>query len=722
MKTARPLSVQALFVVGLIFAGLQAQNVGIGTATPHPSARLHISDNARGLLIPNVALTATNAHGPVTSPATSLLVYNTATTTGPTAVSPGFYYWDGNQNRWVRLMDMSKDGPAWLLTGNAGTDPAVNFIGTTDAQPLAIRTNNTEQIRVTANGRVGIGTTTPGAKLEVAGAIKVPQEGTLIFNDPNEAGTPGWDRFRIRYDDNFYGTYLDALIIEKTDYNHADPDGGISFVNTGSDGVVEPALTIRGNGNVGIGTTNPAAKLDVYGGSGTYIRVSGAMPAGDGNQGLVGYELRNSSTDDYWRMYLADPDGGFGVTSRAFEIWEYPANLGTGGCCRPRLRIMSSDGLANPTEVVINSGGNVGIGTTAPYSGYKLHVAGNVGIGDTPGWGAPGMLFDYIDGGTGEFRFRGARWDEIFRWGHTANGYNWVPTMELSGNVLSLYDNNSAPGSISIRFHPQGGNSFINSGNVGIGTTAPNQKLRVSGGNIWLDGNYELGWDWINSDRASIRFESTSDASGASKLILETWDNGDEPIEFRQSGNVRMVISNIGPGNVGIGTTSPAYRLHVDGAVYASGIVYCNGNAMCSDQRWKTNIKPIQNALDNVLKMQGVTYYWKVDEYPDKHFPEGEQVGFIAQEIEKVYPQVVLADKDGYKSVDYSKFTPVLVEAIKEQQKIIEELQKVIQQLQEENSQIKQANAQLSAEIKMLNEKVDNLIDSLSNDKKLGYR
>jgi vacuolar-type H+-ATPase subunit I/STV1 len=162
--------------------------------------------------------------------------------------------------------------------------------------------------------------------------------------------------------------------------------------------------------------------------------------------------------------------------------------------------------------------------------------------------------------------------------------------------------------------------------------------------------------------------------------------------------------------------------LHVVGDVYATGIVYCNGSALCSDQRWKTNIKPIQNALDHVLKMQGVTYYWKVDEYPDKHFPEGEQVGFIAQEIEKVYPQVVLTDKDGYKSVDYSKLTPVLVEAIKEQQKIIEELQKVIQQLQEENSQIKQANAQLSAEIKMLNEKVDNLMNSLSNDKKLGYR
>jgi len=148
MTTRRVLAVQALLVVGLLSAGLHAQNVGIGTATPHPSARLHIEDNARGLLIPNVALTATNLAGPVTSPATSLLVYNTATAgTGATAVTPGFYYWDGN--RWVRLAD---GGKAWLLTGNAGTNPAANFLGTTDAQPLCIRVNNQETFRFNPPG------------------------------------------------------------------------------------------------------------------------------------------------------------------------------------------------------------------------------------------------------------------------------------------------------------------------------------------------------------------------------------------------------------------------------------------------------------------------------------------------------------------------------------------------------------------------------------------
>jgi len=148
MITRRVLAVQALLVVGLLSAGLHAQSVGIGTATPHSSARLHIEDNARGLLIPNVALTATNVAAPVTNPATSLLVYNTATAgAGATAVTPGFYYWDGT--KWVRLLG---GGEAWLVTGNAGTDPAVNFLGTTDAQPLCIRVDNQETFRFNPPG------------------------------------------------------------------------------------------------------------------------------------------------------------------------------------------------------------------------------------------------------------------------------------------------------------------------------------------------------------------------------------------------------------------------------------------------------------------------------------------------------------------------------------------------------------------------------------------
>jgi hypothetical protein len=184
MKPTRTLPFQALLVVGLLSAGLHAQSVGIGTATPDPSARLHIEDNARGLLIPNVTLSATDLATPVSSPATSLLVYNTNTAgSGPTAVSPGFYYWNGSQ--WVRLLG---GGEAWLLTGNYGTDPAVNFLGTTDAQPLVIRTNNTERMRVTASGNVGIGTSSPIGPVEVVREGVSPAFVSTSYSDPDFAG------------------------------------------------------------------------------------------------------------------------------------------------------------------------------------------------------------------------------------------------------------------------------------------------------------------------------------------------------------------------------------------------------------------------------------------------------------------------------------------------------------------------------------------------------
>jgi hypothetical protein len=138
---------------------VKAQNVAInGTgAVPDASAMLDISSTSSGLLVPRVALTAANAASPVTSPVTSLLVYNTATAgTIPNAVIPGYYYWDGA--KWLAFG--GSGGKDWALLGNAGTAPSTNFLGTTDANALAFRTNNTEHMRVLATGQVAINSTT----------------------------------------------------------------------------------------------------------------------------------------------------------------------------------------------------------------------------------------------------------------------------------------------------------------------------------------------------------------------------------------------------------------------------------------------------------------------------------------------------------------------------------------------------------------------------------
>lgn len=150
------------FTLLLSIHTVKAQNVGINStgAAPAASAMLDITSTSSGLLIPRVALTAANAAGPITAPATSLLVYNTATAgTIPNAVVPGFYYWDGTM--WVAFG--GSGGKDWALLGNAGTNATTNFLGTTDGTALIFRTNNTERMRVLANGQVAVNSTSPFA-------------------------------------------------------------------------------------------------------------------------------------------------------------------------------------------------------------------------------------------------------------------------------------------------------------------------------------------------------------------------------------------------------------------------------------------------------------------------------------------------------------------------------------------------------------------------------
>lgn len=149
-----------LFILWMFL--VKGQNVGISETvfTPDPSAMLEIRADAKGVLIPRIALVQTTSSSPISAPAVSLLVYNTATVND---VTPGYYYWDGS--KWVRLMDANSTHDAWLLTGNNATSS--NFIGTTNAVDFRVFTNNTERMRVTSSGNVGIGTTTPTERLHV---------------------------------------------------------------------------------------------------------------------------------------------------------------------------------------------------------------------------------------------------------------------------------------------------------------------------------------------------------------------------------------------------------------------------------------------------------------------------------------------------------------------------------------------------------------------------
>jgi hypothetical protein len=123
----------------------------------------------------------------------------------------------------------------------------------------------------------------------------------------------------------------------------------------------------------------------------------------------------------------------------------------------------------------------------------------------------------------------------------------------------------------------------------------------------------------------------------------------------------------------------------------SSGIVEVLGSGtytgtwmQASDQRFKKNIKNLENSLNKVLSLNGISYEWKRDEFPEKNFEMGEQIGLIAQDVEKIIPELVSANAEGYKSISYQNLSAVLIEAMKEQQEIIENQKDEIRSLRDE--------------------------------------
>jgi trimeric autotransporter adhesin len=152
----------------LLFAILNIKNfvvaqVGIGTSTPNANAALDVQSANKGLLIPRVDLVALTTNslstfGVSATPTISLLVYNTTASTLPSTIfQTGYYYWDGAN--WIKLNTGATSSAAtgWSVTGNSGTNPAANFIGTVDNQPLRFKVNNFVAGQIGVNNNTSLG-------------------------------------------------------------------------------------------------------------------------------------------------------------------------------------------------------------------------------------------------------------------------------------------------------------------------------------------------------------------------------------------------------------------------------------------------------------------------------------------------------------------------------------------------------------------------------------
>jgi hypothetical protein len=201
-----------LGVFSLLFITITHAQVGAPGNNPNKDAVLDLNNtngiNTKGLLLPKVALNAANTSTLPLGKIAGTKVYNTAkSSTGSTAVFPGIYTNDGTN--WIKSETNSK---IWFLNGNAGTNPATDFIGTTDATDVVIKTNSTEKMRIAGTGQVLIGTSTVPA---TSANVK------LIVDNGNKGGA-------IQLKD---GTEADGAVLMTYPY---DTNGIASWVTRGN--------------------------------------------------------------------------------------------------------------------------------------------------------------------------------------------------------------------------------------------------------------------------------------------------------------------------------------------------------------------------------------------------------------------------------------------------------------------------------------------------------
>lgn len=239
--------------------------------------------------------------------------------------------------------------------------------------------------------------------------------------------------------------------------------------------------------------------------------------------------------------------------------------------------------------------------------------------------------------------------------------------IDMSHGHLSLGGKAEGLGSVAIR---------QNSTAKGVGSIAIGDYVETTG-----DNSMTLGVHLTNTAPNSLIVGAWNDKSV--KGLFEIGGGNDE--DHRVS--IFSVRKENGEGKV-----------KIIGTLEASGEITSSNITSSSDRRLKTNITPLEKSIDKVMKLNGVTFNWDKTIAKNKNASTALQYGFIAQEIEKVIPELVSEDSDGYKTVNYIGVIPVLTQAMQEQQKEIE-------QLKDENKKLNETVEALLKRVEALEKK-----------------
>lgn len=465
-------------------------------------------------------------------------------------------------------------------------------------------------------------------------------------------------------------------------------------------------MTIADNGNVGIGTTAPVyGKLSTFGLDDSVLDSAafgtsagaGVMNAVYNESQVVGSMagirlITRNSGAKVWNMFNVSTGNTKG---------DLVFGGGSSGAGSEVLRLTNEGNLQLKGESGVNiyhaeASASTGIRELFRIGGYALATSGTFSLAATRGgfvhtsiWAwtsnhqavGQGTLTQLSSGGYSDIDL----YLDVHTNGSMIISADWgdvqtykISVQKMNGGVVDFSGNNSdwtAPGASytrahSVTSHKQGfqAKNALFTGNVGIGTGAPAFPLEVRSDTSRI-GVVSTNGATAAKVSTSINgmFESIFGTEGiggttfTDSLTFGTilGSNSNSAVQIAPNAIVRATF--LTNGNVGIGTIAPTEKLEVVGNILASGTV-----TESSDIRFKKEIEEIQNPLEKILKISGNSFKWRTEEFPKKNFKETQDIGVIAQEVQKVFPELVTEGSNGYLSVSYSKLVAPIIGAVKE--------------------------------------------------------
>jgi hypothetical protein len=438
----------------------------------------------------------------------------------------------------IRLLGRASDGYAFTTFRNNADSATNGEIGISNAQNMLFYTGTSERMRITSAGNVGIGTTSPSYKLDVAGTGRFTGNVDVYKSNAKLTIESQTSSEQASIDVKNTALYARWILDEDDLFRVYNQTSGFN------------AFAIKSSGKVGIGTTSPANELTVNGDIG-YIGVIG--------QGSI---YGNTGNISFATMQLYNPSTGFSD----FNNQSYGYNFKTGGS----------------TKVTILNNGNVGIGTTSP--GTDLDVHGNIYAGDGT---ADNTVRAYFSDNTyTEMRGYGLQFSR-------AASY----IRPTSDNAKTMYFGTSGAtwaninfDATEVAFNKNDANylKIASDGNVGIGTSSPSERLDVAG-NMTISGDIDL-----TAGQLELRGDVALDHDGNALYVkapssIFFYPGNSNKANINSSGNFTLA------GNLdinGTGTSTIAGDLTVDGKVTAqefhtefvsASIIYQSGSTKFGD-------------------------------------------------------------------------------------------------------------------------------------------